>query len=132
MGSEPFRVSRVPRPRLEFYINGAVVDDKRPVAASMARSISVKAIPDEGFANFSPEDANFRVEQIVVRLASGARPKGQPVVISGQSGSIASLAAQAAPGDRLVVEISGVKRRNFKGDIVDAGVGSETRTIPLN
>lgn len=132
MGSEPFRVSRVPRPRLEFYINGTIVDDKRPVAASMARSISVKAIPDEGFANFSPEDANFRVEQIVVRLASGARPKGQPVVISGQSGSIASLAAQAAPGDRLVVDVSGVKRRNFKGDVVDAGVGNETRTIPLN
>lgn len=132
MGSEPFRVSRVPRPRLEYYINGALVDDKRPIAAGMARSIMVKAVPDEGFANFSPDDANFRVGQIVVRLASGNRPKGQPVVISGPSGSIASLAAQASAGDRLVVEVSEVKRRNFKGDIVDAGVGDDTRTIPLN
>ncbi|MEZ4906005.1 MAG: gliding motility protein GldM [Spirosomataceae bacterium] len=132
MGTETFRVSRVPRPKLEFYINGALVDDKRPVAAGMARSIMVKAVPDEGFANFSPDDANFRVGQIVVRLASGSRPKGQPVVISGPSGSIASLAAQASAGDRLVVEVSDVKRRNFKGDVVDAGLSDETRTIPLN
>ncbi|MEZ4905415.1 MAG: hypothetical protein R2822_28450 [Spirosomataceae bacterium] len=58
--------------------------------------------------------------------------KGQPVVISGPSGSIASLAAQASAGDRLVVEVSDVKRRNFKGDVVDAGLSDETRTIPLN
>lgn len=132
IGTEGFRVNRVPRPRLEYYINGALVDDKRPISASMARNISVKAIADESLINYSPEDANFRVGQITVRLASGARPKGQPVVISGPSGSINALAAQAAPGDRLVIEVSGVQRRNFKGDVQDAGIGTESRTVPLN
>ncbi|MEZ4905414.1 MAG: hypothetical protein R2822_28445 [Spirosomataceae bacterium] len=52
----------MPRPKLEFYINGALVDDKRPVAAGMARSIMVKAVPDEGLPNFSPDDTNFHCE----------------------------------------------------------------------
>ncbi|MFN4145825.1 MAG: gliding motility protein GldM [Runella sp.] len=132
LGTEKFRVNRVPRPRLEYSINGALVDDKRGVQATMARSISVRAIADESLVNYSPEDANYRVGEIQVSLARGNRRVGNPVVISGPSGSIASLAQQAQPGDRLVVEVSNVQRRNFRGDIVDAGMGTDTRTIPLN
>jgi len=132
LGTEKFRVNKVPRPRIEFSVNGALLDDKRGVQASMARNISVKAIPDESLVNYSPEDANYRVGQITVSLARGNHRVGSPVVISGPSGSIAALANQAAPGDRLVVEVTGIQRKNFKGDIVDAGMGTETRTIPLN
>jgi gliding motility-associated protein GldM len=132
LGSEPFRVTRVPRPRLEFYINGALVDDKRGVTASMARSVSVKAIADESFSNFSPDDAQFRVGQITVSLARGTRRVGNPVVVSGSSGSIVALAQQASAGDRLVIEVSGVQRRNFKGDILDAGLTPDSKNVPLN
>ncbi|WP_273214955.1 gliding motility protein GldM [Runella zeae] len=132
LGVEKFRVNRVPRPRLEYYINGALADDKRGVPANMARSVMVKAVADESLVNYSPEDANFRVGQVTVSLARGNRRVGNPVVISGPSGSIAALAQQATAGDRLVFEVSGVQRRNFKGDVVDAGVGTDTRNIPLN
>lgn len=132
MGTEPFRVSQVPRPKLQFYINGAAVDERRGVAASMARSIRVDAEADPSFKAFSPEDANFRVSQMTVRLARGSRPVGNPVVISGPSGSIASIASQAQPGDRLVIEVSDVQRRNFKGNVSSAGMGVELKNIPLN
>ena len=95
----------------------------------MARSISIDAVPDESFRNYSPEDANFRVSEIVVSLARSTR-RVDGVTISGNSGSLARLAQQAQPGDRYVVEVKGVQRRNFRGDIKDAGV-TDMKNIPL-
>jgi hypothetical protein len=132
MGTEPFRVTQVPRPSLEYYINGAVADERRGVQASMARNIRVDAVADPSFKAFSPEDANFRVGEMTVRLVRNNRPVGQPVSISGPSGSIASLASQAQAGDRIYVEVSSVQRRNFKGAITDAGMPAQGRNIPLN
>ena len=132
MGSEPFRVSQVPRPTLEYYINGALADERRGVQASMARSIRVDAVADPSFKAFSPDDASFRVSQMTVRLVRNNRPIGQPVSISGSSGSIGALASQAQSGDRLFIEVSGVQRKNFKGNVNDAGVPVQLKNIPLN
>lgn len=129
LGVEKFRVSRVPKPTLVYKINGQQIDERTGVAASMARSISIDAVPDESFRNYSPEDANFRVSEIVVSLARSTR-RVDGVTISGNSGSLARLAQQAQPGDRYVVEVKGVQRRNFRGDIKDAGV-TDMKNIPL-
>lgn len=132
MGNEPFRVTPVPRPSLEYYINGALADERKGVQASMARNIRVDAVADPSFKAFSPEDASFRVSEMTVRLVRNNRPVGQPVVISGPSGSIAPLASQAQSGDRLFIEVSGVQRKNFKGSVNDAGLPTQLRNIPLN
>ncbi|MGC5198976.1 hypothetical protein, partial [Aphanothece microscopica] len=57
LGTEPFRVQRVPKPTLELRVNGGAYDERRGTGASAARTIQVIAIPDESFKNFSPEDA---------------------------------------------------------------------------
>jgi gliding motility-associated protein GldM len=131
LGTSPFKVTRVPKPSLELRVNGAAYDDRRGVPASAARSIQVIAVPDESFKNFSPEDARFRVSQIQVSLARGTRRVAGPLTLAG-GGSVTSLAQNAEPGDRYVIEILGVQRQNFKGQVSDVEMGSQQRTVNLN
>lgn len=131
LGSEDFRVNRVPKPTLEFYAGGSIVDEKRGAPASAVRNIRVRAIADESFRNFLPEDANYRVTGITVSLARGNR-RVSSVQLGGEGGSIGSLAQEAQAGDRYVVEVEGVQRRNFKGDVSDVQVGNKIKQIPLN
>ncbi len=132
LGTEPFKVNRVPKPSLEVRVGGRPINVKAGESASSVRSIQVVAIPDEGFKNYSPDDANFRVSEIEVSLARGTRRVAGPLTLSGGGGSIASLAASAQPGDRYVIEIKGVQRRNFKGDISTVDVGNPHEIIILN
>ncbi|GGB91723.1 type IX secretion system motor protein PorM/GldM [Dyadobacter sediminis] len=130
LGSEPFRVNRVPKPSLEIRVNGAAFDERKGAPASGARSIQVVAVADESFRNFSPEDAKFRVSQVEISLARGAR-RINGVTLNGGGGSISSLAQQAQPGDRYVVSILKVERQNFKGAVSEVEMGNQTRTVPL-
>jgi gliding motility-associated protein GldM len=130
LGTENFRVQRVPKPEIQILGNGSPIDEKRGASASGLRTLAVKAIADEGFRNFNPDDAQFRITEITVFLARGNR-KVADVNLSG-SGSIASLAQQAQPGDRYVVEIKGCQRRNFRGTVENINLGNPIRTIPLN
>jgi hypothetical protein len=130
LGSEPFKVNRVPKPSLEVRVNGAVFDERRGAPASGARSIQIVAVPDESFKNFSPEDAKFRVSQVEISLARGTR-RINGVTLNGGGGSISSLAQQAQPGDRYVIQILKVERQNFKGAVSEVEMGNQTRTVSL-
>jgi gliding motility-associated protein GldM len=129
----PFPVRRVPKPTLVASVNNAKVTDdviKRGLAASSVRTINLAAIADEDFKISNPEDANFRVANYDVFLASGTRPKGS---LKNQSGpvNVGGLAQQAEAGDRYLIVVNRVERRNFKGEIEEVNVGEYTLTIPL-
>ncbi|MGR3810152.1 type IX secretion system motor protein PorM/GldM [Jiulongibacter sp. NS-SX5] len=131
--SFPFRVRRVPKPTIQVLANNAPVTDnvsQRGLAASSVRTINVVAISDEDFKNNNPEDANFRVTDYDVFLASGVRPKGNLKGVSG-SQNISGLARNAQAGDRYVITINKVLRRNFKGQTEEVNVGEMTVQIPL-
>lgn len=130
LGTETFKVNRVPKPTLELRVGGRAANTIQGESASAVRSIQVVAIPDEGFKNYSPEDANFRVSQIEVSLARGTRRVAGPLQLDG-GGSVNALAAQAQPGDRYVIEVKGVQRRNFKGEISTVEMGSPVLNLPL-
>ncbi len=131
LGTENFKVNKVPRPTLQYFAGGSVVDEKRGMPASSVRSIRVQANPDESFKNFLPEDANYRVTGITVSLARGNRRVGG-VQLGGAGGSLGNLAQEAQAGDRYVIEVEGVQRRNFKGDVSDVPMGRPIYNIPLN
>jgi len=130
LGSEPFRVNKVPKPSLEVRVNGAPFDERRGAPASGTRSIQVVAIPDESFKNFSPEDAKFRVAEVEVSLARGTR-RINGVTLKGGGGSISSLAQQAQPGDRYVITVLKVERQNFKGAVNEVEMGNQFRQVTL-
>lgn len=132
LGTNEFKVNRVPRPALRVYAGGAEIDERRGMSISSVRTIQVRAIPDESFKNFMPDDANFRVKGFTVRLAQGSRPIGSPVSLGPNGGSVGSLASEAQPGMRYVIEVEGVERRNFRGEISDVPVAQKIYTINLN
>ncbi|MCP9763035.1 type IX secretion system motor protein PorM/GldM [Lacihabitans soyangensis] len=133
LGSFAFQVRKVPKPTIIATANGTRVSDdvsKRGLPASQVRVINVNALADEDFKATNPEDATFRVASFNIYLASGTRPKGK---LENQSGNVnvGSLAQQAEPGDRYLITINKVQRKNFKGEIEDVPVGEMSFTIPL-
>ncbi len=131
LGINMFRVNRVPKPTLEYYVGGTKIGDPRGVPLTSARSVRVVAVPDESFKNYSPDDANFRVTSITVSLARGTRRVTSPVTLGSGGGSVSSLAAEAQPGDRYVIQVEGVQRRNFRGEISDVPMGNLLQSAPL-
>lgn len=131
--SFPFKVRRVPKPIIQVLANNAPVTDnvsQKGLPASSVRTINVQAISDPDFKNNNPEDANFRVTDYDVFLASGVRPKGRLKGVSG-SQSLGTMARDAEAGDRYIVTINKVMRRNFKGQTEEVNVGEMTVQIPL-
>lgn len=131
--SFPFPVRKVPKPTIVASANNSRVTDdviKRGLGATSTRIISVSAIADEDFKITNPEDAQFRVASFSVYLASGTRPKGKMENVSGNV-NISSLAQQAEAGDRLLIVVNKVERRNFKGEVEEVNVGDYNVSIPL-
>ena len=131
LGTERFRVSKVPKPTIEVYAGGSKADMARGMPVGSVRSLQVRAVPDESFKNFSPDDANFRVSDITVSLARGTRRVAGPMPLGAGGGSLGSMAGDAQSGDRYIITVEKVQRRNFRGDISDVNMGSNTYTIPL-
>ncbi len=126
----PFPVRRVPKPTIKMFGNGSPIDERRGAAASGLRVLSARAIADESFKSTNPEDANFRVAEFEVNLARGSRKIGGNTY-SGEA-NISGLAQQAQAGDRYVIVIKRVERKNFKGEVETVDVGDLFFTIPLN
>ncbi|MCK8491177.1 MULTISPECIES: gliding motility protein GldM [Spirosoma] len=130
LGTERFRVNRVPRPTLEVFVGGTRANDPRGVPVSSARSVRIQAVADPSFAAYSPDDANFRTTGATVSLVRGTK-RIQAVTVPAGGGSIAGLAAEAQPGDRLVIQVDGVQRRNFRGEVSDVPMGSTLSQVSL-
>jgi len=73
LGTEKFRVRRVPKPEVKVYGGGGELDEKRGASASGLRSIDVRAIADESFKATNPEDAQYRVSEVYIALARGSK-----------------------------------------------------------
>ena len=115
VGSQEFKVKRIPKPEIVVMGKGGPIDLKRGVKGC-PRSLKLTAAADESFGQFLPKDAVFRVSSSDITLVRSGRqvknlkPKGPSVNLS-------ALASAARPGDVLVIEIKKVQRKNFKGDV---------------
>ncbi|MFT7069784.1 MAG: gliding motility-associated protein GldM [Spirosomataceae bacterium] len=129
----PFTVRKVPKPDIKVFANNQEVSDnveKRGLGASSVRVIKASAISDADFKATNPEDATYRITGISVSLARGTRRVD--FVEGGASVNIGKLAQQAEAGDRYLIEVKGVQRKNFRGAIEDIEVGFFSKTLPLN
>lgn len=124
-----FPVRLVPQPTVKLMVNGGVYDERKSMTAVSVRTIEGRAIADESFKSTNPEDAAFRVGEMEVNLIRGTRFVGK--VNGGGSANVSGLAQQAQAGDRYVIIIKRVERKNFKGEILPLEM-ERTITIPLN
>jgi hypothetical protein len=79
-----------------------------------------------------PDDAQYRVTRWTIRLARGPRPIGQPLRATSETVNLSQIMSSARAGDRLIVEIDQVLRRNFRGNTEEVNLGEEIVVVPLN
>ncbi|WP_299706764.1 gliding motility protein GldM [uncultured Pontibacter sp.] len=132
IGTETFKVRPIPRPSLATLVNGKPVDQKRGIPAQSIRAVEIQAIPEEGFKQFLPNEARYRVTKWRAFLVRGSQPVDQ-AEFSSPKGDLSRFAAKAGKGDRVTIEVMEVKRLNYQGNPVSANAaGDGIFTIPLN
>ncbi|MDH3708974.1 MAG: gliding motility protein GldM [Cyclobacteriaceae bacterium] len=132
LGTENFRVKRIPKPTIKLYNRGKEVNVKQGENISALRQINIKAIPDESFKTFLPKDARYRVTGWELTLARGKRPVAPPAKVTKESMAVGNMMQKAKPGDRIVVEVKRVSRMNFQGKTENVNVGNVFFNVPLN
>ncbi|MCA8832263.1 type IX secretion system motor protein PorM/GldM [Hymenobacter pini] len=130
IGSQTFQVRPIPKPEIQCWVGGRPANEKQGTPITAVRNMNLKAVPDAGFATFLPDDARFRVSSYQVTLVRGKRPAMPPISVNGPNVDLTSVVNTAREGDRLYIEVKGVQRQNFQGNIEDVNV-SKQFNIPL-
>jgi hypothetical protein len=132
IGTQSFRVKPIPKPDLILKAGGKMIDEKRGVT-KVPQNITLDAVPDPDFAQFLPDDARYLVTAWDVTLARGARPVATKKV-TGRRANLQSFIPKARKGDRIVIEIKEVQRKNFRGEkeVVRINVGQRIKQFPIN
>ncbi|MEQ8469986.1 MAG: gliding motility protein GldM [Marinoscillum sp.] len=128
IGARSFGVRKIPAPTITPFSTQGPIDLKDGMSAKTPR-IQLRALPDESFQQFLPDDANFRVAEAVVTLVSGGI--GRASITTGPDVNLGPIASQARKGDQLVIEIKRVQRQNFRKDVEDFGNFNRIVSIPL-
>ncbi|MBF9236090.1 gliding motility protein GldM [Hymenobacter sp. BT683] len=130
IGSQTFQVRPIPKPTIECYVGGRQVNEKQGTPGTAVRSMTLRAIPDAGFATFLPDDARFRVSSYEVTLVRGRRPALPPRTINGPEANLSDIVNAYREGDRIYIEVKGVQRLNFQGNVESVNV-SKQFNVPL-
>lgn len=132
LGSEPFEVKNVPRPRIIAKDNnGRDIDLKNGIKAGAIAGLRVVAEPDANFKAEVPKDANFRIRNMSVILARGTARVAE-LTLTNESIDLTPWRSQMRPGDRIVIEPKGVVRMTYKGTPEQVTVNSQDLvTIPI-
>ncbi len=132
IGDVEFDVQRIPSPTVQVFNGAKPVNKKQGESISALRILRTAAIAEDNFKKQLPEDSQYKVTQWTIRLARGPRPIGQPIRATAETVNLSQLMNDARPGDRLVVEINQVLRRNFRGSTEEVRLPEITEVIPLN
>jgi gliding motility-associated protein GldM len=131
IGKEIFGVKNIPLPTVDVRIGNQEPNPITGIEVGRARTITIRIVPDKAFAEALPAEATYYIEEGVIYLARGNREiKRTP--ITGQNTNLAALAMDMRPGDRLVVQVSKVKRKNFRNEQEDVSMPKYFEIIPLN
>lgn len=129
IGDRTFSVRRIPAPSITAFTDQGEVDMKTGVSAKTPR-LYLRAIPDESFLQFLPDDARFRVAEAQVTLVSGGI--GRRTITVSETANLGPITAQARKGDQLVIEIKKVQRQNFRKEVEDFPNFNRFINISLN
>jgi gliding motility-associated protein GldM len=129
--TKDFDVSRIPVPKVQAVINNRPADTRIGMPIAQVRALRMDAIAEENFRSMLPNDARYRVAEFEVTLARRQTAVRTQKFTSNEA-DLSQLMAQAQAGDRLVIEVKRVQRRNFREATEDVNIGTEFITIPLN
>jgi len=115
IGSQPFDVKNVPDPRYKAYVGSTEVDLRQGIRAAQLASLRIVAEPDANFKEEVPKDARYRIKRAEVTLGRGTTGVVK-VNATNENPDLRSWVGQARPGDKVVINITDVSRRNFKDE----------------
>jgi len=132
LGTEPFDVKNVPRPRMIAKDNnGRDIDLKNGIKAGSIAGLRVNAEADENFKREVPKDASFRIRNMSVILARGTA-RVQELTLTNESIDLSAWRALMRPGDRIIIEPKTVVRMTYKGTPEPVTVsGQDIVQIPI-
>jgi len=127
-----FDVRSIPKPSIILKSGGSPVNLKQGMSQP-PRELTLDAVPDDDFASFLPDDARYRVTEWELIWARGSRAIDRRT-INGPSTALPSNYRQMRAGDRIVIEVKEVLRKNFQDNTekVVIGVDSRVKTVPIN
>ncbi len=131
LGQENFGVKLIPMPSIEVKINNKKILPIEGIGASEARNVQIRVLPERGFADLLPADSKYYVSEAKIFLARGRRQL-QEIAVVGQNVSLASITNEMRAGDKLIIEVSKVKRINFKNETEEVVIPKYYETIVLN
>lgn len=130
IGKESFKVRDVPKPSVVAFAKGKPVDQKQGMRAPGPRSINMKAIAEQGFKEFLPKDARYRVAKWEIMLVRGKRPVARQNV-SSETANLSNFAQKAKPGDRILIDVKKVQRATYTGAVENVDLPTTIINIPL-
>ena len=130
IGSQTFQVRPIPKPTIECFVGGRQVNEKQGTPGTAVRSMTLRAIPDAGFATFLPDDARYRVSRYEVTLVRGRRPALPTRTVNGPEANLSDVVNAYREGDRIYIEVKEVQRLNFQGNVESVNV-SKQFNVPL-
>jgi|TARA_B110000503_G_C7173547_1_gene425695 gliding motility-associated protein GldM len=129
IGTRAFAVRPIPAVEIKAFTDRGEVDITKGISPKTPR-LSLRPIPEAGFAEFLPDDAKFQVSQVIATLVSGGI--GRQQVKGNGNIDLSAIASAARKGDVLVLEFKEVKRQNFKGDVENFPSYNRSMSIPFN
>jgi gliding motility-associated protein GldM len=129
IGDQTFSVRLLPKPTLNVRSGGRPLDFKS--GGAVPPSITATATADESIKQIIPDDANYRVAEMEITHARGRRPVGSPMRVSGNEANLNNIRANAKEGDRIIIEIKKVQRKNFRGGIEEVAVAIDPFTYSI-
>jgi gliding motility-associated protein GldM len=131
LGQEIFGVKLIPLPSIDVKVSNRKVLPTTGISIAEARSVSIKVVPERGFAEALPQDSRYTISEGKIILARGSR-QIKDIPVTGQNISLASIANEMRPGDRLIIEVRKVKRINFRNETEEVAIPIYYETIALN
>lgn len=130
LGDLKFAVKPVPLPRLEAKSGGVLVNPKVGIKSSSS-SVVITPIADDNFASTNPQDAQYTITQMDVQVGRGTRLRINKTV---NSGIVKLNEFSVQPGERIVVEIKKMTRKNFQGESIEVKLppAVSTTLIPIS
>lgn len=114
IGSREFGVRAIPAPDIKVFTSQGEVNLKDGIDSNTPE-LFLRAIPDESFAQFLPDDAKFRIAEAEITLVSGGLGRGS--VRAGEKVNLRGMSGRK--GDQIVIEIKKVQRQNFRKQVED-------------
>ena len=130
IGEENYRVKLIPTPRIEARVKNSAINPLKGTDKGDLRFLSLKVIPDKEFAETLPKDARYYIYSWKATLAR-FRKVIKHAEFKGENPNMLQFASEAMSGDRLVIEVTKLQRKNYQDKVEEVKM-NEIIVVPIN